>query len=81
MPKRRTNANGDAEPITTAVRRAIEKSGLSRYQIFKATGIDQGTLSRFVRGQHGLSTVSLDKLAPVLGLQLIVKPQSQRKAK
>jgi len=81
MAKQRTGAITDAEPITTAVRRAIQESGMTRYRIHKATGIDQAALTRFMHGTTGLSTATLDKLAPVLGLQLIVKPQSQRKAK
>jgi transcriptional regulator with XRE-family HTH domain len=71
----------EPEPITSAVRRAIERSGLTRYQISQATGIDQGSLSRFVRGQRGLSTTSLDRLAEVLGLQIVVKPSKPKKEK
>lgn len=81
MAKMQTKPTIDAEPITTAVRRAIEKSGMTRYRIHKASGIDQAALTRFMHGTTGLSTASLDKLAPVLGLQLIIKPRSQRKAK
>jgi ribosome-binding protein aMBF1 (putative translation factor) len=70
----------DAEPITTAVRKAIERSGLTRYQISQATGIDQGSLSRFVRGQRGLNTTSLDKLALLLGFRIVERSKPKGKA-
>jgi transcriptional regulator with XRE-family HTH domain len=64
--------SGDATPISSAVRRAIKRSGLSRYQISEASGIGQASLSRFIHGECGLTTTSLDKLAPVLGLRIIL---------
>lgn len=64
----------DREPISSAVRQAIERSGLTRYQISQATGIDQGALSRFIHTERGLTTASLDKLAPLLGLRIVVDP-------
>ena len=43
---------------------------MSRYEIWKATGIDQGTLSRFVAGTAGMSFQNLDRLADLLGLSI-----------
>ena len=54
------------------IRKAIDASGMTRYQISKATGIAQSTLSRFMAG-HAMSTDVLDALAPVLGLSIVVK--------
>jgi len=59
--------------LSDEIRRAIQSSGLSRYEIAKRSGVQQSALSRFVRGE-GLSTASLDRLAPVLGLHLVVDP-------
>ena len=56
--------------ITDRIRRLIETSDQSRYAISKATGIDQATLSRFVKGERGLSMEALDKLAEFFGWQL-----------
>jgi transcriptional regulator with XRE-family HTH domain len=77
MPKKADNC----EPISTAVRRAIERSGLSRYEICKATGIDKAGLSRFMTGERGLTTASLDKLAPLLGLRIVVEPAKRSRGK
>lgn len=55
------------------IRKAVRESGVTRYAIFKATGIDQGTLSKFVRGQVGLSMDSLDALADMLGLEVVAQ--------
>jgi len=39
------------------------------------TGVDQTALSRFVRGQRGLSLAAIDKIVEVLGWTLKVEPQ------
>ncbi|MBI1900489.1 MAG: helix-turn-helix transcriptional regulator [Planctomycetia bacterium] len=51
---------------------AVERSsGLSRYEIWKRTGVDQATLSRFVNGERLLSLDAVDKLAEALGLEIV----------
>jgi Cro/C1-type HTH DNA-binding domain len=50
---------------------AIERSGMTRYAIAKATGLPQSQLSRFVHGQEGLSVDSIDQICELLGLRLI----------
>ena len=56
--------------------KAIEKSGKSRYQIWKDTGIDQAVLCRLMQG--GSCTVkTADILCHYLGLEL--KPKKSRK--
>jgi plasmid maintenance system antidote protein VapI len=58
-------------PLTEQLRQAILESGQTRYAIAKATGIGQDVLSRFVRGERGLSMESLDKLGLYLGLRIV----------
>jgi hypothetical protein len=59
-----------SESFTEQLRRAIRESEMSRYALSRATGVDQGTLSKFLVGKHGLSLDSVDKLFDVLGLTL-----------
>ena len=59
--------------FTDQIRAAIDASGLSRYRIWKETGISQATLSRFMSGKGGLSVEGLDKLAEVLKLEVKVR--------
>lgn len=62
------------------LRRAVESSGKTRYQISKETGIDQGNLARFVNQGAGLSMNSVDKLCECLGLRLVAgDPPKKRK--
>lgn len=65
--------------LLDTMRKAIEASGKTRYVIHKATGIDQGQLSKLMKGQAGLSLDSLEKLADFLGLEIILRPK--RKAR
>jgi transcriptional regulator with XRE-family HTH domain len=59
--------------ISDQIRQVIESSGLSRYEICKQAGIDQAAMSRFMSGERGLSTSTLDKLADVLGLEIVTR--------
>jgi len=54
--------------FTTALKAAIQTSGLSQYAIAKLTGADKGQLSRFMHGQRGLTLDSADKVLAGLGL-------------
>ena len=65
-----------SEILSDYLRRAIDECGRSRYSISCETGIDQATLSRFMRG-GGLSLNAVDKLMDALNLE--VKPR--RKAR
>ncbi len=64
--------------LSDQIRDAVRKSDLSRYEIWKATGIDQGALSRFVAGKAGMSFVSLDRLADLLGLNIAIGRSKRR---
>jgi len=63
--------------LSDQVRDAVENSGMSRYAICKAIGLNQGTLSRFMRGR-GLSLDTLDQMAELLGLEVTVKRTKRR---
>jgi plasmid maintenance system antidote protein VapI len=51
---------------------AILSCGQTRYQIAKATGVTEATLSKYINGHHGLSQETVDILGEYLGLRLIV---------
>lgn len=72
MPKKKQMSLSDE------LRQAVERSGLSRYSIWQQTGIDQGSLSKFMDGERGLGLESIDKLAELLGLHIVAKPQPRR---
>jgi len=57
------------------------RSGLTRYAICKATGIDKASMSRFVRGERGLSYENLDRLADYLGLEVVCRKRATRQAR
>lgn len=61
------------------LRKAIRVSGISRYRIYKATGIDQGQLSKLMIGKAGLSMENVEKLVDFLGLEIIVRLRKRPK--
>jgi len=68
--------------LSSQLRAAILNSGHTRYAISKATGIDQATLSRFVKGSvngavGGLSLKAIDLIAHYLDLALVVRPAAE----
>jgi transcriptional regulator with XRE-family HTH domain len=56
--------------LSDQIRAAIRESGFPLSRLCEEIGIDQGTGSRFLAGESGLSIDTLDKLAAVLGLKL-----------
>ena len=65
--------------ITERIQEAIRSGGMSRYAISKVTGIDQGLLCRFLKGQSSLSFETADKVLDALGLEIVIRPKSTRK--
>ena len=76
MPKKQQRAS-----LSDELRQAIERSGLSRYSIWQQTGIDQGSLSKFMDGERGLGMESIDKLADLLGLHICTADAKQSRPK
>ena len=59
--------------LTDQLREAIDASGMSRYAVCKAIGVDQSTISRFMAGKAGLALDTVDRLGELLGLELVAK--------
>ena len=52
------------------LRQFIGERDESLAEIGRRTGVDHSMLSRFLRGERGLSTKSLDRLCKYLGVEL-----------
>lgn len=64
--------------ISNDLRRIIESSELSRYEIAQRSGVMQGTLSKLMAGAD-VTTRTLDALAPVLKLKLLALDSAMSK--
>ena len=67
---------GMRRKLTDQIRDAVDASGKSRYSICREIDLNQGTLSRFMRG-GGLSLDTLDKLAEHLGVEAVVVTEAK----
>lgn len=67
--------------VTDQLRRAVERSGQTRYAISKATGVPASVLSRFVASGRGLRSENIDRLCAYLGLVLTAKAGKTRKGR
>lgn len=61
--------------FTDEIRAAVETCGVSRYRLWKETGVDAGTLCRLMQGGF-LSAEGLDALAEFLDLHVVVGGKS-----
>ena len=61
------------------LRDAIRSSGLSLNQLGECCGVDRGRLSRFMRGERGLSLESVEVICKALGLCLTASKPGRRK--
>ena len=75
MGKKRTTLLADQ------LRQAIDDSGLTRYQIARATGIDESALAKFYNGHRGLSMDALNALGEFLELSIILGRKPSTKGK
>lgn len=67
--------------LSEQLRAAIEKADVSRYEISKATGVSQSTLSKFVLGTRpGLSFDAMDRVGEYLGLVLVKKQPKKKRS-
>lgn len=62
--------SNEPEAISESLRKAIAESGLTPYQIAKRSRVSPQSITRFLRGERGLSLVVLDRLGKSLGLEL-----------
>jgi transcriptional regulator with XRE-family HTH domain len=67
--------------LTDHLRQAIDDSGLTRYQIAKATGIDESALAKFYNGHRGLSMEALNALGEFLQLNITLGRKTDKKGK
>jgi len=63
--------------LSEQFRQAILLSGVSRYEIAKATGVSQSTLSKFVLAQRGISIEVMDAIGAFLGLKIVSVSEKQ----
>ena len=64
--------------VSEQLRQAIRRRGESLLHIAGQTGVDDGSLSRFMRAQRGLTTKSVDRLCKYLSLELRESKQKGR---
>jgi len=67
----------DGMGVNAELRKAITGDGRSLNQLARDAGCDVAAISRFVRGQRGLLTDSVEKLCDALKLEL--RPKRTRK--
>lgn len=64
--------------ILSAIRKAIEDSDQTRYQIAQAAQIAQSQLSRLLTGERGLSIDAAERLADHLELDIQIRPRRRK---
>jgi ribosome-binding protein aMBF1 (putative translation factor) len=57
--------------VSQALKRALETSDLTVYEIAKRAEVSQIIISRFLSGERDIRMATADKLAQVLGLKLV----------
>lgn len=60
------------------IREAVDASGMSRYRLCTEIKMGQPTMSRFMNGKGGLSTDALDRLADLLNLDVVARPEANK---
>ena len=65
--------------VLDEIRQAIETSDVSRYRIWRDTGITQSHLCKLLSGERGMSIEAMERLADYLGLEIVIRPKRRKK--
>ncbi len=68
-----------ADTLSKQLRWYVKNCGVSTYRLERETGIHNSALSRFLRGERGLSVASMDTMGKFLKLVLVCKRPQQDK--
>jgi transcriptional regulator with XRE-family HTH domain len=68
-------------PLVEQLIQAIEKSGKTRYEISKATGVAQSQLSRLVHGENRMNIDNIERVAAYLEFEVVLSPKRKPKRK
>jgi transcriptional regulator with XRE-family HTH domain len=74
MSKKRS----DQPTVSEQLRQLIASSVMSRYEIAMQTGVSQAALSRFMSGERGLTTLTVDRLGILFDLEIV--PRARKRA-
>ena len=58
------------QTISDALKRAIVQSGMAHAALERETGVQRGSIMRFLRGTQSIRLDAADKLAAYFGLEL-----------
>lgn len=58
--------------LSDQLREILERGPMTRYRLSKEAGVDQGQLSRFVKGKGQLTFNTLDRIGAVLKLRFVI---------
>lgn len=67
--------------MTKTLQQAIRDSDFSQSEVARRAGIDVGQVSRFLRGERGMTLATAAKVADVLGLDLRLVRKARARAK
>jgi transcriptional regulator with XRE-family HTH domain len=68
-----------AEQLRVAIQEGIWKRGVQQVDLGRRAGLSEAQVSRFLRGERGLSLESIDRLLDVLELEVVIRPRRERK--
>ena len=62
------------EQLRVAIQEAIWKQGFQQAELARRVGLSPAQVSRFLKGERGLSLESIDRLMEALGLEIVIQP-------
>lgn len=80
VPRNSQPRGAGPRPPSEQLAAIIRSSGRSAYELARLAGIDACMINRFLRGERDLHLSTLDKLAAVLGLDLVERTRARGRA-
>jgi transcriptional regulator with XRE-family HTH domain len=71
--------NTFSEQLRVAVQESLWHNGAEQRELARRAGLHESLISRFLRGQRGLSFEVIDTVLGAAGLEVVIRPRRERK--
>jgi transcriptional regulator with XRE-family HTH domain len=68
-----------SEQLRVAVQESLWHNGVEQRELARRAGLHESLISRFLRGQRGLSFEVIDAVLNAAGLEVVIRPRRERK--
>lgn len=67
------------EALRVAIQETIWNGGIPQAELARRVGLSPAQVSRFLKGERGLSLEAIDLMMDALGLEIVIRPRKRER--